>query len=228
MANFLINVGVYLDSPIKKSSKGIKELIKASMSVARSYLSDNTMADVGAYILNFVKDTEGKAFHSQVDTWQKDFGYNSMYDTVFGAATSMARLPILFQYKNTDYALWLWKGNYLNLNSGGEIGLYKDRKKTGNSKIPHYASIETAKMSLSLYKESGSTFQNIYNWDPGVQWWITGFSGARKEFKNPKASSLKIIAHVYLEDLCDSCFQVAKQNYKKNFIKDGNTLWIVW
>lgn len=228
LANFLINVGVYLDSPIKKSSKGIKELIKASMSVARSYLSDNTMADVGAYILNFVKDTEGKAFHSQVDTWQKDFGYNSMYDTVFGAATSMARLPILFQYKNTDYALWLWKGNYLNLNSGGEIGLYKDRKKTGNSKIPHYASIETAKMSLSLYKESGSTFQNIYNWDPGVQWWITGFSGARKEFKNPKASSLKIIAHVYLEDLCDSCFQVAKQNYKKNFIKDGNTLWIVW
>lgn len=72
------------------------------------------------------------------------------------------------------------------------------------------------------------SFKNIYNWDQGLQWWITGFSGARKEFKNPKASSLKIIAHVYLEDLCDSCFQVAKQNYKKNFIKDGNTLWIVW
>ncbi|MCI6649837.1 MAG: DUF4474 domain-containing protein [Lachnospiraceae bacterium] len=47
---------------------------------------------------------------------------------VNGRCLRSARLPILFQYKNTNYALWLWKGNYLNLNSGGEIGLYKDRK----------------------------------------------------------------------------------------------------
>ena len=34
-------------------------------------------------------------------------------------------LPISFDTEDGAYALWVWKGDYWNLNSGGEIGLYE-------------------------------------------------------------------------------------------------------
>lgn len=39
--------------------------------------------ELSAFILNMVYDSDMIACHSEQDTWQRDFGYNNMYDDKF-------------------------------------------------------------------------------------------------------------------------------------------------
>lgn len=53
-------------------------------------------------------------------------GYNDFYDTVFHYATSMNKAKFQFSDDDgNDYNLWAWKGDYLNLGAGAEMGIYK-------------------------------------------------------------------------------------------------------
>jgi len=72
-----------------------------------------------------------------------------------------------FSYNGVEYILWAWKGNYLNLGAGAEMGIYY-----GGG--PHWL-VDTnlaMQMTLSLNDQNG----NIFYWAPGYDtWWITGF-----------------------------------------------------
>ena len=69
--------------------------------------------------------------------------------------TKMNEKDFPFKVGNEEYALWMWKGNYWNLHSGAEIGLYKyDRTHAGTK---HYDAIDfEVPMRLSLYRYSNS------------------------------------------------------------------------
>lgn len=196
--------------------KKTRNVVKNSMNLSRRYLSAQTMADVGAYILCFKLDVDHKAYHSSDKNWQKYFGYNSLYDMVFDAATDMNTQRVTFKSGGESYALWMWKGDYLNLNSGAEIGLYSSPVGSGD-KI-HYAKIKAVDMNLSLYKYDTYSIQTIVNWYPDdPQWWITGFSGARKEFRHPRAKRLFVIGRVKLGKLKNgfiSSLESTKDNKK--------------
>lgn len=233
IVNLIVKSGVYLNSSVNKNSSQIRSLVKTVMSSASAYLSDETMAEVGAYVLNFVKDTDKVAYHSQNDTWQKAFGYNSFYDTVFGSATDMKNLSVKFKSGNTDYALWIWKGNYLNLNSGAEMGLYKNpvHIKKRDNELTHYRdSADPIKMTLSLYSDAGKDIKNVFNWYPCNQWWITGFSGAKDEFRNPRSVNLHVVGQLQMGNLFEDCYRIAENDTcaKDAVVKDDNILWIVW
>lgn len=127
----------------------------------------------------------------------------------------------------------MWKGDYLNLNSGAEIGLYSSPVGSGD-KI-HYAKIKAVDMNLSLYKYDTYSIQTIVNWYPDdPQWWITGFSGARKEFRHPRAKRLFVIGRVKLGKLKNgfiSSLESTKDNKKASeyIINDeDDSIWVYW
>ena len=110
-----------------------------------------------------------------------------------------------FKVGNEEYALWMWKGNYWNLHSGAEIGLYKyDRTHAGTK---HYDAIDfEVPMRLSLYRYSnnGKQIDTIFNWYPyGGQWWITGFSGDNSQFRNTNCNNMAAIGYVDLSKHID-------------------------
>jgi len=74
--------------------------------------------------LRFVPDEYGVAYHSKPNTWQRKFGYNIFYDEIFDIGSEMNVDFIPFSTDDEDYVLWMWKGDYWNLGSGAEIGLY--------------------------------------------------------------------------------------------------------
>jgi hypothetical protein len=109
-------------------------------------------------------------YHATQDAWQQIGGYNDFYDTVFDYATSMA--PEKFQFSSgcVEYMIWAWKGDYLNLGAGAELGIYSN--KSGifcdvDVTIPHddHWLVDTnlaMHMTLTLQYE-GTT---IISWDP--------------------------------------------------------------
>jgi len=52
-------------------------------------------------------------------------GYNALYDVAFDLGTSMKAVKFEFSSGGDNYCLWGWKGDYLNLGAGCEMGLYR-------------------------------------------------------------------------------------------------------
>jgi len=97
------------------------------------FTNSKTAEEVGSNILMFKRDNnknkEYSAIHSQVNTWQRDFGYNDFYDLALEIATSGNTRRKKFKFSpqnNSKHIVWMWRGDYLNLGSGAEIGIYNN------------------------------------------------------------------------------------------------------
>ena len=136
-------------------------------------------------MLNFSRvNNSSTTYHALPDAWQKQFGYNDLYDDVFDMATSM-RVGMCFYNTGVNdsdlsslYVIWSWCGDYWTLGAGSEIGLYKyTRTVSGNN---HFDAVNfNIPMSLNSYIVSydvNNTIEPLFHWYPNEpQWWITGF-----------------------------------------------------
>ncbi len=66
-------------------------------------------------------------YHARPDAIQQVGGYNDFYDIVFGYATSMDKAKFQFTSGDREYMFWEWKGDYLNLGAGAELGIYSNK-----------------------------------------------------------------------------------------------------
>ena len=144
----------------------------------------SAFSSFGSVALDFRYDDEHIALHSDTTQWQSIGGYNDFYDWVFNIATSMNKLKLDFTLStnNQDYVVWVWKGNYLNLGAGSEVGFYTQNETLENLeknfKLEHWMVSDELPMTLSLYKVAGNglIYDTYYHWLPDEnQWWITGF-----------------------------------------------------
>ena len=86
-----------------------------------------------------------------------------------------------------EYVIWAWKGDYINLGAGAELGSY-----TGGE--PHWHVDKSLAMSMYVeVKYNGSTIISFSDYT----WWITGFN---PNYQNMNASSLTAIFTIRLND----------------------------
>ncbi|HWQ71442.1 MAG TPA: RHS repeat-associated core domain-containing protein, partial [Desulfitobacteriaceae bacterium] len=122
----------------------------------------------------FDRDSD-RIYHARQDALQQYGGYNFIYDIVFDYATSMKPAISQFAYNGQDYRFWAWKGDYLNLGAGAELGLYSRLSVLGNQ-TDHWLADTSSKltMTLALRDNKGNP---IANYNPSApQWWITAFN----------------------------------------------------
>ena len=142
------------------------------------------------------KDLSGTyIYHAKMDCLQQYGGYNNFYDTVFKYATSMDKAKFQFTSGGKELMLWAWKGDYLNLGAGAELGIYKQMTVAGYS-TPQWLVNTSLSMHMTLQLQlNGKT---IINWDPAKDknyawdkvWWVTGFN---PYYTNVDAGNLKAI-----------------------------------
>lgn len=130
--------------------------------------TQNGELDTFLAFFDFDRGSNG-VYHTNPDCWQRPGGYNDFYDSVFDTATSMDRKKMVATTQDgTEYVIWMWKGDYMNLGAGAETGLYKGGE-------PHWFSVgddERVPMDLALYYKG----ELVYTYNPtDPQWWITGF-----------------------------------------------------
>ena len=118
--------------------------------------------------------TRDGVYHTRQDCWQQFFGYNNFYDWAFNLGTSMSRAKFPFYSGNKEYIFWAWKGDYLNLGAGAEMGLYS-RLVLQNNKTGHW--IAETKLAMKMSMELKYKGKTIATYKPAQkQWWITCFN----------------------------------------------------
>ncbi|WP_117407197.1 DUF4474 domain-containing protein, partial [Ruminiclostridium josui] len=160
----------------------------------------------------FDRDEKQKGvYHSQQDALQMYFGYNDMYDMVFDLATDMGKEKYSFKSGGEDYIIWLWKGDYLNLGAGAEIGIY-----TGGE--PHWITDESLAMPMELYLKDDKG-NIIFEYRPKEkQWWCTGFNSMEQDRKKEE-----LIAEGKLIFSGDKKHKEMYKDFKRMW--EGNEVW---
>ncbi len=124
----------------------------------------------------FTYDSETDLITSTLHPWQRQFGYEHLYDV--GAPLFHMILhcqPIYFDYEGKTWLIELWKGQY-GINIGSEIGVYyaDELIEPEKRKSTHFSSIndqELLHLSSTLYLIR-KPYYKLERW----HWWLTGFS----------------------------------------------------
>jgi hypothetical protein len=157
--------------------------------------------------LGFFRDSSG-IYHTKQNGWQKNFGYNYLYDAAFDLGTSMLYKTFDFSAGGVQFRLWLWKGDYLNLGAGAEAGIYYGGDPQWSAGTQY-----ALQMTLSLYDNEGN---QIFSWNPGEDnWWITGFNS---NYQNIQASNLTVYGTINFSNNLD----MWKAFYN---MYNGNSMW---
>ncbi len=166
----------------KKIWNGFKSSVRTSLNKTNKVLVRLGMdtAAIGAWFLNMDKDKHG-IYHAKFNGWQQYFGYNDFYDFMFDIGTSMKSAKFPFKSNRKSYIFWAWKGNYINLGAGAELGIYYGGE-------PHWLIDKKLAQNMSMVvKYKGS---KIISYSTKT-WWITAFNPNPKYF-DAKATDLKV------------------------------------
>jgi len=192
-------------SSLASMSAGAHYMIPA---ILQAYDSVNAFKDVTqageadwllSTVLGATPDSDN-IYHIRQDWWQswKPVGYNNIYDIVFEKATqktgtSMAKDRYTFNVGEKTYAIWMWKGDYINLGAGAEAGIYE------YAGLGHWftATDMAMPMELSLtYKGD-----ELYHYTPDEkQWWITGFDPSHQNVQKDEVTATVTLDFSTYED----------------------------
>ena len=146
-------------------------------------------ASIGALFLQMEKDGNG-IYHARTNCWQQYFGYNSLYDYMFDIGTSMETKYFDFACNDMNYRIWVWKGDYINLGAGAEIGIYR------YGAHGHWVVDRSLAMPMTLTLRYKGKYIINYQ-DGGTQWWCTGFNPAHQ---NVNANELTAGYRLFFND----------------------------
>lgn len=204
----ITNAAIKVASNIVKALEPIiRPAVKIATYFAVKLLGPDMASYLGATVLNMKADTEG-IYHADFNCWQQYFGYTDLYDVVFDSSTSMRYGKYDFDVNKdgyTDYVLWAWKGNYLNLGAGAELGIYE--RWTYSDEIWKVDKSNAMKMTLKLEHKSKGV---LFDWRPtDKQWWITGF-----DYKTPNVNRDDLTATYTVEFTNTNWYECFKNQWQ--------------
>ncbi len=130
-----------------------------------------------AKLLSYKVDENG-TFYTDTDPWQRNFGFNALYDYAAPfACMYYDTFRVYFDYGTYEDGTpkqWMiqpWKGQYGMVLFGAELGVYT---KSPDRVTPHYdcaANEDLLGMEMEVYKDEKLAFTRPYD----MHWWITGF-----------------------------------------------------
>ncbi|MCM1509071.1 MAG: DUF4474 domain-containing protein, partial [Ruminococcus flavefaciens] len=240
------SVEEYGNDIIHEEVMKILNVLKSWVNVESEDEKNRILASFGSRLCNFKADEFGTAVHSQFYSWEYVGGYNNLYDSFLYTFSghNMGREKFDFEFSGIDkeYILWIWRGDYLGLGAGAEIGIYSRDKgqSSSNDNLDHYRSDYNLKkpMKLYLYEYNSSTdIDNIFSWDPtDEQWWITGFNPEYVDKVDVKKQVMVgCVDFTGNEDMFNGLYTKYEKEYKyKNkskyliFDKINYNIWVCW
>ena len=170
-------------------------------------------AAVGAYFLE-MKPDNNSIYHAIFDCWQQYFGYTKFYDFIFDIFTDMdCNNEGIFTFNDKNYILWGWKGDYINLGAGAELGIYYGGK--SRDSIWFVNKSLAMPMTLTLkHRIYGTIVDNWDNWG-NDSWWITAFN---PRYKGVKAKDLTASFTVKFKDkkMFDEFCKIERKGWSYN------------
>ncbi len=154
-------------------------------------------------VAGYLYDPNEKCFYTASDPWQRIVGYNELFDIFSEVAwIDFDTVRFKFDYKDKNWCVQIWKGQYGLLFYGAEIGVYN---KPTDRKIAHYDAVgddERLRMTMDFYEyeehlflkdEWVKKFSRPYDY----YWWCTGFIPGNR---NDEFDKLRVDARITAKD----------------------------
>lgn len=126
----------------------------------------------GEGLAGYQYNTNGNFYYTSSDPWQRQFGYNEAFDIAAGFVTIyMDTMRCKFDYKDQNWMIQFWKGQYGLVFVGHEIGVYTKPKTRPGEHYDAASNEDALYMELTGYRDN----KEIYHRDYGKYWWCTGF-----------------------------------------------------
>jgi hypothetical protein len=200
--------------------------------------------------LGYRYSEDGYYYCDDKDCWQKDVGYNEVYDKWAPVVMMyIDQVRIRFQYEDKIWMVQLWKGQYTFHLIGAEIGLYTcdPADFTGEvGDINHFYCADKEdwlKMQLDCYYCQGGngTYRKLFTRPYDTYWWATGFvqgqltkyTAPREELKTGNRVTFKTEdqANLFVQGLKLSGFVRAAGADKlvnDSYYMEGKDVWVLW
>ncbi|KNY25368.1 hypothetical protein Bccel_0628 [Pseudobacteroides cellulosolvens ATCC 35603 = DSM 2933] len=179
-------------------------------------------------VAGFSYDPEQDMFYSNIDSWQRKFGYCRLYDEAtvpFGMIVDCE--PVYFDYDGKKWLIEFWKGQY-DMCTGCEIGIYYTDK--SDFVIPNVfngAFYKCVDDDDQLYMEfTLKKFDEVLFKRGEKHWWLTGFKLG--EFSETYELSMDIAITFNKEEMLYEFIKGLKNaNYSdEEFVVKGNSIYI--
>ncbi len=153
-------------------------------------------------ILGYLYDPKEGCFYTSADPWQRVVGYNEIFD-IMGPFTfiDFDTVRCRFDYKDKNWMIQLWKGQYGLVFYGAEVGVYTKPK---DRELMHYdcaTDSEMLKMSMTFIEKEKFfgkvTWEEKFTRPYGYYWWCTGFLPGNKY---GKFDELKLDMRITMKD----------------------------
>ena len=132
-------------------------------------------------VFGYLFDPKELYFYTADDPWQRNVGYNSIFDTTSNIALiDFDTVRLRFEYGGKDWMIQLWKGQYGLLFYGAEVGVYTKPK---DREVMHYdcaSDDEMLKMSMDFLEKKNGKWNRRFTRPYGYYWWCTGFIPGNK------------------------------------------------
>jgi hypothetical protein len=176
----------------------------------------------------FDYDPVQDVYFTQLDSWQRNFGFNSVYDTaapMVGMVYSTSK--IYFNYDNKDWMMEIWKGQY-GITAGAEIGFYN---KPADRVMEHYDCVTDEEM-LTMAFDFYNMDELVFTRGPEKHWWLTGFKFLHIGI--PQFIKLDMTIELPNRKMANAFEKGLKEEVKKQitdpmkYTRKGDTFNIVW
>ena len=154
-----------------QTKKDLSDLSVKSIQDKLFSTTDPTIAGKVLTIAGFEYDDKQGVYYGSMDSFQRLFGFNVIYDTVAPRVGMIYETErIHFTYDDKDWMIQLWKGQY-GITAGGEVGLYN---KPSDRSIPQYdCAKENELITMKFDFYNGGKYE--FTRGPEKHWWLTGF-----------------------------------------------------
>lgn len=174
-------------------------------------------------------DTKGNYYYTSSDPWQRALGYHEIFDVGAGLVTIyMDTMRCKFDYKDQNWMIQFWKGQYGLVFVGHEIGVYTKPKTRPNDHYDAASNEDALYMELTGYRDG----KEIYHRDYGKYWWCTGFvPGTLDNLTDRSELSLKCRITMKDYDMLLGFCDALKSNgmvLGKDYATDGLDVLVTW
>ena len=198
---------------------------------------NNPWKDTGklgaAGLLGYLYDPERDVFYTAKDPWQRNFGFNVIYD--------ISAQLILLNYKTNrfkfncngkDWMIQFWKGHYGLVIYGGEIGVYT---KPVDRVFEHYdcaSDEDMLRMSMKFYQYDVKKEDWVFSFERpyGLYWWCTAFKiGNNGGGYDTKFSNYRIDARITMKNFeMLNAFTKSLKDGGQAYRVDGLDVYLTW
>lgn len=157
----------------------------------------------------FYYDKRVDLISSLKDAWQRNTGYNMLYDKAAARFNMVIdELPVYFDYQGRTWLIEFWKGQY-GITTGCEVGLYyaDEIVKTEMRKLTHYKVIEDSEMPYIQFRLSKKNMEFTHN---NTHWWLTAFRVG--EFSKPEELDYRVKITFRTRELAKAFFAGLKES----------------